>query len=171
MSHQYVVTFIGDDRTGIVERLATTIERHGGNWLESRLSQLEGKFAGLILIALDSGEVTALEADLKALPGGSWSVRVSEAGKHIADGEPDLELTVIGPDRPGIVREISSALAEVDINVVTMETDVESAPFTGEPIFRAKIYATLPEGILPADLSTRLETIADAMTLDIDIGD
>lgn len=170
MSHQYVVTFIGDDRTGIVGQLSATIEKHGGNWLESQLSQLGGKFAGLILIELASGESDALEADLASMSGGQWSVRVTPAGTLGERSEANLTLELVGPDRPGIVREVSAALADSDINVITMESDVESAPFTGEPMFKATISAHVRESLSTADLSARLDAIAEAMTLDIDLG-
>ncbi len=170
MSYQYVVTFIGDDRTGIVGQLSATIEKHGGNWLESQLSQLGGKFAGLILIELESEEASALEADLANLPGGQWSVRVTPTNAAAITGEANLSLELVGPDRPGIVREVSTALAETGINVVTMESGVESAPFTGEPMFKASISAHVPESVSTAELSAKLDVIAEAMTLDIDLG-
>lgn len=170
MSHQYVVTFIGDDRTGIVGQLSEAIAKHGGNWLESQLSQLGGKFAGLILVAFDSDAAAeALQSELAAMPGGNWSVRVTAAGARSTGGDANLSLSVVGPDRTGIVREVSSALAQVGINVISMETTVESAAFTGEPMFRATISAHAPDDVESADLEQRLDDVANAMTLDIDL--
>ena len=169
MPHRYVVTFIGDDRTGIVEQLASNIERVGGNWLESQLSQLEGKFAGLILIDLNPDSASTLESALAELPGGNWSVRVTPAGNSSASQDCNLALTIVGPDRPGIVREVSRALADAAISVVTMESRVASAPFTGEPIFHASINACHADNVTLPELEARLDAIADAMTLDIDI--
>ena len=51
MHTSYVITFIGDDRPGLVEALAKVISGHDGNWLESRLSQLDSKFAGIIRVS------------------------------------------------------------------------------------------------------------------------
>ena len=65
METSYIVTFIGDDRPGLVESLSRVIESNRGNWLESRLSQLGGKFAGLVLVTLPDDNGPALEADLK----------------------------------------------------------------------------------------------------------
>lgn len=169
MPHQFVVTFIGDDRTGIVGQLSATIEKHGGNWLESQLSQLGGKFAGLILVALDEDAAEALEQDLANMPGGHWSVRVTPAGTRAERAEANLSLELVGPDRPGIVREVSTALAASDINVISMESEVESAPFTGEPLFKATIAAHVPENLSMPQLTAELDRIADAMTLDIDL--
>lgn len=168
MSNQYVVTFIGDDRTGIVEQLAALIEQHGGNWLESQLSQLQGKFAGLILIALTDDNADALQAALAKLPG-ELSASVTPAGVTVNTSTPNLTLIVVGPDRPGIIKEISAALAEAHINVIALDSHLDSAPFTGEPLFRATVSVHVPEAASEAALEARLEQIAEALTLDIDL--
>ena len=43
-----VLTVIGDDRPGLVEQLAAAISEHRGNWLESSMAHLAGKFAGIV---------------------------------------------------------------------------------------------------------------------------
>jgi len=166
----YILTFIGDDRPGLVEQLSSAIESNRGNWHESRLSQLGGKFAGLILVSLPDGGGKALEADLKALSSSGLSVRVTPTSSAAAlPTGRDVTLTVIGPDRLGIVREISRALAERKINVVEMDSHVESAPMSAEMIFRARIDAHIPESTDLDDLSDTLEEIANHMTLEIDL--
>lgn len=180
MQTSYIVTFIGDDRPGLVEQLSGVIERNGGNWQESRLAQLGGKFAGLILVALPADRSSPLEAELGALAASGISVRVTPAGEG-ARGEDgagkrappplgrDITLTVIGPDRRGIVREISQALAQLRINVTEMESEVRSAPMSAEMIFSAHIAAWIPHGTNIEDLRDTLEEIANKMTLDINL--
>ena len=170
METSYIVTFIGDDRPGLVEQLSSIIENNRGSWHESRLSQLGGKFAGLILVSLpdDTGDV--LEAELKGLSSSGFSIRVTPTSSTAISHEGrDITLTVIGPDRLGIVREISRALAAREINVVEMDSQVESAPMSAEMIFRARIDATVPQDTDLDDLSDTLEEIANHMTLEIDL--
>ena len=45
-----VLTLIGPDRPGLVEAVAEVVAAHGGNWLESRMARLAGKFAGILRI-------------------------------------------------------------------------------------------------------------------------
>ena len=80
MQTSYIVTFIGDDRPGLVEQLSSVIEKNQGNWRESRLSQLGGKFAGLILVSLPVDGGPSLEADLSDLAASGISVRVTPHG-------------------------------------------------------------------------------------------
>jgi glycine cleavage system regulatory protein len=57
----FIISFISQDRPGLVEALSEVISKHGGNWLESRLSQLAGKFTGLISISLPEESSAALQ--------------------------------------------------------------------------------------------------------------
>jgi glycine cleavage system regulatory protein len=171
----YIVTFIGDDRPGLVEQLSAVIERNGGNWHESKLSQLGGKFAGLILVSLPADGGSALESELSALAARGISVRVTAtddvASKPGAVPVPGraIALTVIGPDRRGIVREISHALAQRQINVLELDTDVQSAAMSAEMIFTARIDAWIPDTTNMDELSASLDEIAENMTLEIDL--
>jgi glycine cleavage system regulatory protein len=176
----YIVTFIGDDRPGLVEQLSRVIERNGGNWQESRLSQLGGKFAGLILVSLPVDGGPSLEIELSALAASGISVRVTPAAEG-ARGQGDagipatpppgrnITLTVLGPDRRGIVREISHALAQRRINVLEMDSEVRSAPMSAEMLFSARIAAWIPEATNLDDLRDTLDEIANHMTLEIDL--
>ncbi len=175
MQTSFIVTFIGDDRPGLVEQLSAVIEKNQGNWHESKLSQLGGKFAGLILVSLPADGGPSLEADLSALASSGISVRVTptDSAATIPSVEPapgrNITLTVLGPDRGGIVREISAALAQRHINVLEMDTLVQSAPMSAEMIFQASIDAWIPESANIDDLRSSLDQIADNMTLEIDL--
>jgi len=166
----YIITFIGDDRPGLVEQLSSVIESNSGNWHESRLSQLGGKFAGLILVSLPTASGAVLEAKLKALSLSGLSVRVTPTSDDfVTNGAKAITLTVLGPDRLGIVREISRALAEREINVVEMDSKVCSAAMSNELLFEARIDAQIPESTNMDDLHDTLDEIANSMTLDIDL--
>lgn len=170
MESFYIITFIGDDRPGLVEQLSSVIENNRGNWHESRLSQLGGKFAGLILVSLPDDSGASLEADLKGLSSSGLSVRVTPSDGSVAtSGGRNITLTVLGPDRLGIVREISRALAERQINVIEMDSHVGSAPMSAEMIFRARIDAEIPHNTDLDDLHDTLDEIANHMTLEIDL--
>ncbi len=170
METSCIITFIGDDRPGLVEQLSTVIEENQGNWHESQLSQLGGKFAGLIRVSIPQGSADQLEDALKSLSASGLSVRVTPSSTgRLTPSARKIILTIIGPDRPGIVREISQALATHQVNVVDMDSQVSSAPMSAEMLFEARIDAEIPLETSLDDLSDRLEEIANYMTLDISI--
>lgn len=169
MQSTFIITFIGDDRPGLVEALSSVISDHGGNWLESRLSQLAGKFAGLISVSLPSDSGDELRAALKNLHDQGISVHVTpcDAGAAIADHDRLVRLTVLGPDRPGVVREIATALSKRNINVLELESFVSPAPMSAELMFHASVEASLPQPCDLQELEESLDQIADEMHMDI----
>jgi len=62
-----VLTVIGDDRPGLVEQLSTAISTHQGNWLESSMSRLAGKFAGILKVSVPAEQAPALQQALAGL--------------------------------------------------------------------------------------------------------
>lgn len=170
MQTSYIVTFIGDDRPGLVEAVSSAIEAAGGNWQESRLSQLGGKFAGLVLVTLPPGSDVDLESQLKALAASGISVRVTPTETRVGlEAARHIKLSLLGPDRQGIVLEISRALAARDFNVVDMDSEVVSAPMSAEPMFRALIEAEIAPSAKLEELSDALDEIANEMALEIDL--
>ena len=79
------------------------------------------------------------------------------------------ELTLMGPDRTGIVHELTRALNTAGFNVQSLETTVETAPMSGEPLFRANARIELLEGARLDELEWQLDALAEAMTLEIDL--
>ena len=67
MTDYLVLTVIADDREGIVEQISQTIIEHGGNWMESSMARLAGKFAGILMVEVEPAKHADLEQALAAL--------------------------------------------------------------------------------------------------------
>ncbi len=166
-----VLTLIGPDRAGLVELLADTLAAHGANWLGSRMSRLAGKFAGILEVEVSASRAESLRAALDALSErGLRIVTEPSEGSAIAPHRT-LGLELVGQDRPGIVREISHALAEVGVNVEELETSCSPAPMSGEMLFSAAARVALPPGVSLELLQQRLERIASDLMVDLEIQD
>ena len=74
---------------------------------------------------------------------------------------------VVGNDRPGIVRELSAAIAGAGGNIEELTTGLESAPMSGQPMFRAHGVISIPENAEPAALTAAIESLGDDLTVDI----
>lgn len=168
MQTALIVSFIADDRPGLTEAVSTVVDEHGGNWEDARLVRLGGKFSGLMLASLPSDSVAAFSAALEALTVDGIDARATPAGEAPAQAA-DIQLDIVGPDRPGIVREITRALNTAGINIHTMESQVAPAPMSAEALFTARIVAAGPDNGATEELVTALERIAEATTLDIDV--
>jgi len=165
-----VFTFVGADKTGLVETLSNTVSEHHGNWLESRMSHLAGNFAGIARISVGSDQADQLKDAL--IRASSDELTISMRDDNSSAGEKSLQnasLNLIGNDRPGIVKELSSALASLHINVMEMNTNVTSAPMTADPLFEATALIQIPQSVNLADLSDRLDDIGNQLDVDISL--
>ncbi len=161
-----LLTAIGPDRPGLVEELSATVARHGGNWLEARMAHLDGEFAGIVRVEIDTGAADALKTALSELDGLSVGVREGNpAGASPPAKTADLEL--LGSDRTGIVSEITGALAAHGVNVENLDTERLSAPMSGEYLFKASARLGLPAGLEIAALQASLEQIAADLMVDL----
>jgi glycine cleavage system regulatory protein len=163
-----VLTLIGPDRPGLVEAVAEVIASHGGNWLESRMAHLAGKFAGLLRAEVPPERARALVEALARLEERGLRVIAEVApGAPSADDRRPLELEVVGLDRPGIVREISQLLARHAVNVEELRTDRTSAPMSGEMLFRAVARVHVPSSADLGALRGGLERLASDLLVEI----
>ena len=122
-----VLTVIAPDKPGLVEQLSQTIASNKGNWLESSMSRLAGKFAGILTVSVPDAQADTLLEALQKLESQGMKViaeRSSEATTPTDSNSITLEL--IGHDKPGIVREISQALSRYNINVERLSTELVS---------------------------------------------
>ncbi len=167
MQTQLVLTIISDDKPGVVELLAQTIAQHQGNWLESRMAQLAGKFAGILQIAVDTENEAALREALANLSHQGLKIVTESATDAIKPSGKEFQFSVVGNDRPGIVFEIAQAFASRHINMSELETACSSMPWSGEPMFEATGLIHVPKSVDMDELYDKLDTIADELAVDV----
>ena len=165
MSLSLVLTVIGDDRPGLVEQLSSSISRHGGNWLESSMSHLSGKFAGIVCVGIEAARLDTLKAELAALPGLRITAEVSESSAPPESRR--LKLALVGHDRIGIVHEVSQVLARHAVNVEELNTHTASAPMSAEILFHATADLTASPTLDTRALTRALEQISNDLMVDI----
>lgn len=163
-----ILTTIGDDRPGLVGELSAVISAHQGNWLESSMSHLAGKFAGIVKVAVPGDKVDALKAALAGLASLKVTAETSADTKSAVAGRR-LRLSLIGHDRIGIVREVSQVLARHAVNVEELSTRTASAPMSAEIMFHADIDLLAGYDLDARALTAELERISNDLMVDIDL--
>lgn len=167
MTTYLVLTVIGDDKPGLVESLSQVIADNGGNWLESSMSQLAGKFAGILRVSVSDAQADAL---ITALDGVSSKLklvieRVNEDELQVMP--TTLSLSLVGNDRPGIVKEISHCLAGLGVNVEQLNTECAPAPMSAVDLFKARAVLRVPAGLALERLQEALESLADDLIVEV----
>ena len=167
MHTSLVLTVIGPDRPGIVEQLSDQVLAVGGNWEESRMTHLAGKFAGLLRVSVDAAHADRLAAGLRSLAADNLTIVVERSGDADVSSSRAINLELVGTDRPGIVRDISHVLARNGVNIEELETEVASAAMSGEPIFHARARVRLPASTNVDEIRAVLEAMADHLMVDL----
>ena len=166
-----VMTLIGKDRPGLVESLAEVVAKHNANWLDGRMSHLAGQFAGILQVDVENDQVQKLVKALSQLDqqGLHVIVETEEGPANRSKDFSAVEMDLMGNDRPGIVREVSHVLTELDVNVEDIHTEIKAAPMSGGKLFHATAQLRLPAGLTLTELRDRLEQIASDMMVDIKV--
>lgn len=167
-----VLTLICDDKPGVIERLSRLVEQHEGNWTDSSMLSLAGKFAGILLARVPTEQSEALIRDLLELEGEGVQIMAHRSTDRSVDGEVrEFILELLGQDRPGIIHDITSILSRHGVNILELESGCESASMSAEMLFRAKARLRVPAGVSRELLRSELEQLANELMVDISLQD
>ena len=163
-----VMTIIGPDRPGLVQLVASRVADHGGNWLESRMCHLGGQFAGIARVEVPTERVPELQLALQQLETAGLRVSV-DAGAGSAPVIQGTAATIelVGHDRPGILRNVTSVLASHGINVEELSSECVSAPMGGGNLFQARVRVSVPTAVKLETVRADLEKIAADLMVDL----
>jgi len=165
---QLVLTVVGDDRAGLVSALAQRVTDAGGNWEQSELAELAGAFAGIVLVSVPDERVAELTASLQALDG-MLKVAVHHGGAPVVPPAQTLVFTVLGNDRPGIVSEVTGAIAAHALSIDAFRSRTLDAAMAGGTLFEATASVRLPDGVDAAEITTALEALAGEIQVDLTV--
>jgi len=161
-----ILSVIGSDRPGLTEALAEAILSAGGNWLESHLSRLGGLYVGSVLVELEADGVEALRAAAQAVDAQGLEVRIAPAVDGPGATGEALHISLVGQDRPGIVRQVTAVLSGLEVNIETFDTRISAEPHSGAPLFHMEAQLRLPPRVTAAAVQAALERISAEVMVD-----
>ena len=167
MSSFFIISIMTDDRPGIVDTLSGLVKDHSGNWLESRMTQLAGKFAGIVKIQINENNIAPLQADLDKLKESGWNINSEIIQPSNEDASANTKISIVGNDRPGIVKDVAQALASHAVNVIELNTEFESAAMSAEPLFKTKARVHVPSSVDFDDVRDSLEKLSNELMVEI----
>jgi glycine cleavage system regulatory protein len=167
MSGFLIISIMADDRPGLVETLSKIIKEHDGSWLESRMSHLAGKFAGIVQVQVTNNKKESLINALLALKQENWTVAIEASGQSEQQNQPCAKLNIVGNDRPGIVKDVSQVLSRLGVNVLELNTQFESAAMTAEALFKTQAEIKTPENLDLDDVRDALENISNDLMVEL----
>jgi len=165
-----VITAIGSDQVGIMDRLAGEVVSLEANIEESRAAILGGEFAVIMLVTGNTGFAKSLGMRLQATGeamGLSITVKPT-SGPAQPMGLPYV-IESLSLDTPGVVHAITSVLKANNINIEDLESGVRAAPLSGSPMFSMRIAFNIKPGASLAALRKELARVASEHDLDIEV--
>ena len=163
-----VVTAVGRDRSGLVERVSTVIHELGGNLEDSRMAILGGEFALVLLYSALEPQTSRIETELCQLEstlGLTVSVRNTAPPSEQVHFQ-SYQLRVNGFDRSGIVAHVSAVLSRHEVNVAALDSNVRFAPLSGTPLFQLRARLQVPSSVGLSRLREALSELCDQESLD-----
>jgi len=153
---------LGADQPGIVAAVTGALFERGGNLRDTSMTILSGHFAMMLLVDAPDG-LDESEIEQALAPAASTFDLVVAARRVDPDAVGDAAVpshvvAVYGADRPGIVHRVTSALAEVGVNITDVNTRVIGD--ASEPVYAMLLEVVLPAGADAAAVDDRLRALA-----------
>lgn len=164
-----ILTAVGHDRPGLVGELTGHLHTGGANILESRMVNLRGQFAVIMLLDVaDAGRLKSALPDVGHKIGLTISLVDQSAPATTAKGIP-FKLKTYSLDQPGLVHKISDVLRAHGVNIEDLAARQESAPFAGDPLFTMEMRLTVPLAVGVRTLRNDLESVCEKLNADLDL--
>jgi glycine cleavage system transcriptional repressor len=145
MRRWYMLTVVGEDRSGIVVRLTQALFEAGCNLGEASMIRLGGNFTVMLMVQsdLDAEHLRQVVDPVAKSLGLRIHVDTIDARLH-QHIEPDVRVVVHGADRAGIVARVTGLLAEQGVNILNLESDVAGSE--AQPIYLLLIEGRVDDG-------------------------
>jgi len=121
----YMLTLIGEDKPGIVAAITRALFEFGLNLGETSMLRLGGNFTVMMMVCGDHPEAALRDRLKPVIEAQGMSLNINPIEAHLHEHlVPNIQVTVSGADRAGIVAQVTTALAEAGFNILDLESDV-----------------------------------------------
>jgi len=168
MPDNLVISALGSDRPGIVNRLSTVILDQDCNIADSRMTVLGGEFAIILLVTGEPARIEALEQRLQSEQAGlELTITSKRTGSRAAGGgQQTCDVEAVALDHPGIVQRLTGFFADRDVNIEDLDTDSYPAAHTGTAMFRLQMRIVVPADTDIASLREQFIGFCEDMNID-----
>ena len=168
---QIIISAVGPDRPGIAGELTSHLHSVGGNILDTRMVNLRGQFALMILLEVPEEIAANLTRDLPGVGskmGLNLFINTQAGGTRTIDGLR-YKLKTYSMDQPGIVARLTNLLRQHGVNIEELVAHQESAAFAGSSLFLTEMRLTIPPTVALRNLRSELEAVCNQLNCDVDL--
>jgi glycine cleavage system transcriptional repressor len=164
-----ILTAIGNDRPGLVDEVSQYIFQRGGNIEDSRMVNLRGQFAMMVLLSGSEGVLSRVRQELGDLSGQTSlqaDLRPAQAPAAPAGEALPFRLRGTGLDQQGLVHRVSHLLRGMNVNIESLDSRLTPAPYTGAPMFEMELILAVPKATPLSQLRQKLAGVCDDLNID-----
>jgi len=168
---QLVLTAVGPDRPGLVDQLTQRLGEFDCNIADSRMVNLHGQFAVVMLIETPDDQAGQVQQVLPEASG-AIGLRISVAqATDQSDHKPGVPYRVrtYAMDQAGLVHRFAQVFNQHGVNIEDLTTKLEHGPHTGTPLFSMDMVVTIPLDVQLTDVRAALEKLCADLNCDLDI--
>lgn len=168
MDSNLVITALGKDKPGIVDKLSMAVMDCGCNIEDSRMMVLGGEFAVMLMVTGKWNQLAKLEESLPPLRE-KLDLTISAArteGESSSGNLIPYSIEVVAIDHPGIVYQIASFFSAREINIHELNTNRYAAAHTGTPMFSMNMIVDVPAATRIAALREEFLDFCDELNMD-----
>jgi glycine cleavage system transcriptional repressor len=172
---ELVITAVGPDRPGLVGKLTGPLYEAAVNVADSRMVNLRGQFAVILLAEVPTKSVEAVQESMLMLAeelGLTITFRgheVNESQRRPTTLGVPYRLRTYAMDQPGLIHRITDLLQRFGINVEELSTRSTPRPETGAPLFSMDMLMTVPASVHVKKVRSELEALCDDLNCDVEI--
>ncbi len=130
--NRIIITAIGKDRPGLVNKITKIISDNNGSVENSKMIKIDDQFAIIINFTIAGGS-SLIEDELRAIQKLSFFCKKTKKSDMLQVYSKSFSIK--GADDKGIMDSISNYFKNKSINITQIETYIEQAPTTGSPLF------------------------------------
>ena len=161
--NRIIITAIGADKPGLVDQISSIIKENNGNIENSKMIKIENQFA-MIIDFLSSNDLDTIKTKLQYIEELEITYKLAEISK---ENNKTNYYIITGADNQGIINKVSNFFSKRNINIVEVNTYIESAPTTGSPLFNMEITITYNDNHNIDELYSKLSNLCENLNLDI----
>jgi glycine cleavage system regulatory protein len=166
MRTNFITTVYGSAIPGIIKALAQTTRSQGGEWLTSKVIKLDGQFAAIMSVVIDKELEMNLKSTLEQMYP-SLSFIHAEAQATRQEMTKKINLVVDCIDRRGLTGDLSNILANLDIEVESMECKRFAMDGINETVFSAQLTLAVPEAAESEIIAGEIEALSEDVRVNV----
>ena len=121
----HMLTLIGEDKPGIVAAVTRALFDFGLNLGETSMLRLGGNFTVMMMVSGEYSEAELRDRLKPVIEAQGMCLNIDPIEAHLHEHlVPNIQVTVTGADRAGIVAQVTGALAGAGFNILDLESDV-----------------------------------------------